>query len=78
MALLPVLPFEKGLQQLFVQVFPKQASIVEKSSQENMLLGTHLDFRLFSEVYQKVAENYYGFDSISEKDLVSGMVKGFI
>jgi len=41
-------------------------------------LDKNLDFRLFSEVYQKIAENYYGFDSISKKDLVSGMIKGFI
>lgn len=78
MALLPVLPFEKGLQQLFVQVFPKQTSSGGTSSQEKNILGTTLDLQLFSEVYQKVAENYYGFESISQKDLVAGMVKGFI
>jgi len=78
MAILPVLPFEKWLQQLFVQVFPKQAPSIEKNSQENILRGTQLDLQLFSEVYQKVAEKYYGFDSISEKDLISGIIKGFI
>lgn len=34
--------------------------------------------KLFYEAYKKTAENYYGFDTISEKDLVSGMIKGFI
>lgn len=78
MAILPVLPFEKGLQQLFLQVFPKQTSSSNISLWEQNFLDKNLDFRLFSEVYQKVAENYYGFDSISKKDLVSGMIKGFI
>ncbi len=37
-----------------------------------------LNFDLFYEVYKQASENYYGFDTLSEKDLVSGMIKGFI
>ncbi|MDP2103640.1 MAG: PDZ domain-containing protein, partial [Candidatus Gracilibacteria bacterium] len=78
MALLPVLPFENGIQQLFTQVFHKQTPVSNTTPGEQGGINKNLDFRLFSEVYQKVAENYYGFESISEKDLVSGMIKGFI
>lgn len=78
MALLPVMPFEKWLQQLFVQVFPKQTPPSNTPLWEQNFLDKSLDFRLFSEVYEKVAGNYYGFDSISKKDLISGMIKGFI
>lgn len=46
----------------------------EKSVEKNIPIDT----RLFNEAYQKVAENYYGFDTIAEKDLVSGMIKGFV
>lgn len=37
-----------------------------------------IDMKLFSEAYKQVSDNYYGFDSISEKDLVAGMIKGFV
>jgi len=37
-----------------------------------------INLDLFNEVYKKVSENYYGFDTLSEKELVSGMIKGFI
>lgn len=37
-----------------------------------------LDINLFYEAYTYASENYYGFDTLSEKDLVSGMIKGFI
>lgn len=33
---------------------------------------------LFYEAYKLSADNYYWFDTLSEKDLVSGMIKGFI
>jgi C-terminal processing protease CtpA/Prc len=37
-----------------------------------------LNMDLFYEAYKQVSENYYGFDTLSEKDLVAGMIKGFI
>lgn len=37
-----------------------------------------LNLDLFYEAYKQASENYYGFDTLSEKDLVSGMIKGFI
>lgn len=37
-----------------------------------------IDTKLFQEVYMIVEENYYGFDTISNNDLVSGMIKGFV
>ncbi len=33
---------------------------------------------LFYEAYKIASDNYYGFDTVSEKDLVSGMIKGFV
>lgn len=37
-----------------------------------------IDLKLFYEAYNKASEKYYGFDTLSEKDLVAGMIKGFI
>lgn len=37
-----------------------------------------INLDLFYEAYKQASENYYGFDSLSEKDLVSGIIKGFI
>jgi carboxyl-terminal processing protease len=37
-----------------------------------------INMELFYEAYKLAADNYYGFDTLSQKDLVSGMVKGFI
>ncbi|MDD2916323.1 MAG: S41 family peptidase [Candidatus Gracilibacteria bacterium] len=37
-----------------------------------------INIDLFYEAYKQASENYYGFDTISEKDMVSGMIKGFI
>lgn len=37
-----------------------------------------INLDLFYEAYKLSAENYYGFDTLSEKDLVSGMIKGFV
>ena len=34
-----------------------------------------IDSSLFREVYDIVSENYYGFDTVSDSDLVSGMIK---
>ena len=39
---------------------------------------TPVNLDLFYEAYKFSAENYYGFDTLSEKDLISGMIKGFI
>lgn len=39
---------------------------------------TSINLDLFYEAYKQASENYYGFDTLSEKDLVSGMIKGFI
>ena len=37
-----------------------------------------VDLDLFYEAYKQAADNYYGFDTLSQKDLVSGMIKGFV
>lgn len=36
-----------------------------------------INLDLFNEAYKRISENYYGFDTLSEKDLISGMIKGF-
>lgn len=40
--------------------------------------GSIGDLGLFNEAYRIIRENYYGFDSVSRNDLVSGMIKGTV
>lgn len=40
--------------------------------------GSIGDLGLFNEAYRIIRENYYGFDSVSKNDLVSGMIKGTV
>ncbi|MDQ1343469.1 MAG: carboxyl-terminal processing protease [Patescibacteria group bacterium] len=47
-------------------------STVETDSQQLGKLG------LFDEAYGIIKDNYYGFDSVSKNDLVSGMIKGTV
>ena len=52
-----------------VQIQKNEWIKIEKSS---------INLDLFHEAYKEASESYYGFDSLSEKDLVAGMIKGFI
>lgn len=71
-----------------LRVFEQRAQtfITGKIGMENNLIAKNnllkekdsIDLNLFYEAYKQAADNYYGFDTLSQKDLVSGMIKGFV
>lgn len=62
--------------------FLKKAPIFQSNSINQINIpkteSTPFNLNLFWEAYKQTADNYYGFDTISEKDILSGMIKGFI
>jgi hypothetical protein len=54
----------------------KTPIVIQKNQDPKKTTPLNLD--LFYEAYKQASENYYGFDTLSEKDLVSGMIKGFV
>ncbi|MDD2892223.1 MAG: S41 family peptidase [Candidatus Gracilibacteria bacterium] len=71
---LPV--FQQKLPSFITSNFGIQKSINSNTGILKEQSSINLD--LFYEAYKQASENYYGFDTLSEKDLVSGMIKGFI
>lgn len=43
----------------------------------NITTNQEIDLKLLWETYNIIKENYYSFDSISKKDIVYGIIKGF-
>jgi len=75
--IIPLRSFEAQIQSfLWLHSYQKIDTMKNTSSLIKDPSGINLD--LFYEAYKKASENYYGFDTLSEKDLVSGMIKGFI
>lgn len=75
-----ILPY-KFLEQkteLFFQKNIRNENIWEQKTTVASTQKAPINLDLFYEAYKLSADNYYGFDTISEKDLVSGMIKGFI
>lgn len=68
---------EQKILSLFqISSFPKERVMILNEKEPSFKKSPNLE--LFYEVYKKTTENYYGFEDISEKDLVSGMIRGFI
>ena len=73
----PLHVFEQKTQSFIEQKFWKEkinSGTLSKISQEK----SPINLDLFYEAYKQASDNYYWFDSLSEKDLVSGMIKWFI
>lgn len=64
--------------QSFIQTRVLNQRIKNENSALNIAEKPSINIDLFYEAYKQASENYYGFDTISEKDMVSGMIKGFI
>lgn len=62
----------------FVQERIFKQKIIPPTPQSTNTEKPPINLDLFYEAYKQASENYYGFDSLSEKDLVSGIIKGFI
>lgn len=68
-------PYVKyGLEKYVIGTTPVQPSAAITGS-GGVTVG---DLGLFDEAYRTINENYFGFDSVSRSDLVSGMIKGMV
>ncbi|MFA6090223.1 MAG: S41 family peptidase [Candidatus Gracilibacteria bacterium] len=75
-SIFPLRVFEQKAQSFMIGKMGIDNSIITKN---NILKEKDIiNMELFYEAYKLAADNYYGFDTLSQKDLVSGMVKGFI
>lgn len=76
-SLFPIRTFEEKAQSFIIWKLWRESTFVAQKNSSSKK-DTTLNLDLFYEAYKFSAENYYGFDTLSEKDLVSGMIKGFI
>ena len=72
----PLRIFEEKVQSLLIWRFWTEDILINKK--EISKEKAPINLNLFYEAYKQASENYYGFDTLSEEDLVSGMIKGFI
>lgn len=72
----PLRAFEDKVQSFLKIKNTQVVSILDKKPLPQEKPSINMD--LFYEAYKQASENYYGFDTLSEKDLVAGMIKGFI
>ncbi|EKD44124.1 MAG: hypothetical protein ACD_71C00230G0001 [uncultured bacterium (gcode 4)] len=73
----PIKAFEERVQSFIAWKFSEEnISVPQKNN--SLEKETNLNLDMFYEAYKFSSENYYGFDTLSEKDLISGMIKGFI
>jgi len=75
-SIFPLRVFEQRAQTFITGKIGMESDLIIKNNLLKEKDSVNLD--LFYEAYKQAADNYYGFDTLSQKDLVSGMIKGFI
>lgn len=74
-SIFPLRAFEQKAQSFIIWKFWEKNTLIIQDTLLKQKPPINLD--LFNEAYKRISENYYGFDTLSEKDLISGMIKGF-
>ena len=75
-SIFPLRTFEQKAQNFVFEKIGMENNGINKN---NILKDKNpINLDLFYEAYKQAADNYYGFDTLSEKDIISGMIKGFV